>query len=104
MLPPAASGQISGEQFKRRYQNLTFLSGTIWPGNLSDTTSPATTRRLQNASRHCTKLHKTGAAGKSRSYDERSNAVVSMYIVSAVWYAVRPVRVAKKVGKTTINK
>ena len=63
MPHPTASGQISGERFKRVSRNFANLSGTASRRNLSDMTSLAVSDRVQNAIKYYTKLRKTGDAG-----------------------------------------
>ena len=52
-----ASGQIPRVRFEREH-NFTHSSGTIGLTNLPDMTSPAASRRLQNATKYCKKCIK----------------------------------------------
>ena len=69
MPPPAASGRIAREWFKRGSPNFTRLSGTIGPRNLPDMTSLVTSGLLWNAIKYCTKvMRKTGLARQRVKY------------------------------------
>ena len=62
-MPPAtATGRISGERFKRGCRNFTHLSRLTGLTQLLDMTALDASCRLQNANKHCTKVHKAGAA------------------------------------------
>ena len=64
MWPSTVSVGIYRDLFAPRPPKFTCLSGTVDLTDLPDMTSLAVSGRLQNATKYCTKLLKTGAAGR----------------------------------------
>ena len=64
MSLPTASGGISRKRFKSLPRNFTDLSGTISLTKVLDMTSLAAYSRLQNATKYCAKVRKTGVADR----------------------------------------
>ena len=67
MPSPTDSGGISRELFKLGSWNITCLSRTSGPTNLTEMTSPASSGRLQNAIIYYRKVRKTGPKWRKRS-------------------------------------